>query len=105
PILERGARRPAENRTRLGDVRLHAALLARPQRRVPDLVFAGRVAEGAGHVAGKLVDGTRPPAAEVEDAALGRGMGQDVRPGIDDILDVDEVAGLLAVAEDGYRLA
>ena len=103
--FESRPRLPAEHGPRLANVRLHRALLARPRGGADHLVAAGRVAERGDDGLGELVDRQRPPAAEVEDAA-GRGRRvQCPHPPLDDVVDEDEVARLLAVAEDGDRLA
>ena len=51
-----------------------------------------------------LID-SRPPAAEIEYAAARRRRVQRANPALHDVVDEDEVARLLAVAEDGDRLA
>ena len=90
---------------RQADVGPHRALLSRPGRRAHDLVPPGGWPNAAMTDCGELVDRERAPAAEIDDAAARRGRVERAHPSLDDVVDVDEVARLLAVAEDGDRLA
>ena len=83
----------------------HRALLARPARCAHDRIVPPAVAERGDDGVGELVDRERAPAAEIDDLAARRGRVERAHPTLHDVVDVDEVAGLLAVAEDGDRLA
>ena len=90
----------------MADVGLHAALLARPRRGVADVVAVAAMADAprAPSPASSLIESGRP-LPRLKTAAGRRGYRQRAHPAVDDVVDVDEVARLLAVAEDRDRLA
>src|ERR1044071_6256377 len=97
PVLEPGGRLVAEDLACGGDVGPRVADVARARRRV---AAVDGLVEDAGDRLHDLVHARRGAGGDVEDPAaraLGAG-GADRR--VDHVLDVGEVPGLLAVAED-----
>ena len=100
PAAQLGPRAPAELDS--GPRRVEAAprQLARAER----LVLHPGIRPGlAGHLAVELVHRGLPTGADVADQSTAPGGRPD--EGVHHVVDVDEVAGLLAVTEDGDRLA
>ena len=97
PVAQGRPGRPAELDTGAARVEAAPEQLTGPQRLMLDPVLRRRPA-GPSRVESWLTDVSRPvPMLQTQTAALGG------RPheGVDHVVDVDEVPGLLAVAEDG----
>src|SRR4051812_16539629 len=92
----------AEDLSRGRDVRPRVADVA-GARRLEALLH--RLAEDRTDGLGNVVDGCRRAGGDVEDAPVRVGRLGRANGGVDDVGDVREVARLLAVAENGDRLA
>src|SRR5262245_9476158 len=80
------------------------ALLSRASGGIADVVRVRHPAACRQYMCCELFDGQAAPTAQIEDRPMsGRGA-EGLMPGIDDVADVDEIARLLPVPEDGQGL-
>ena len=102
PVLEPDVRLPAEQLARVARIRPRVAEVARARRQIRLLE---RLAEQPRDRLRELVDRRRRPGGDVEDPAVRALRLGGAEVGRDDVVDVREVAGLLAVVVDRDGLA
>src|SRR5206468_3810966 len=101
--LEGDTWRPPEDRAGAAYVSLDMALLAWPRRLMTDRIRRWRVAARRNDVIRQLPDRRLPAASQVDHGLIARRIAERSDPRVDHVIDVHEVAGLPAVAENRDR--
>src|SRR5262249_27987773 len=104
PLVKSNSGLPPQNLARSRNICFRVALFARTCRLITDLILSARPVKGGQDEVGQLVNG-KTSAAEIEDSPVAGGVFESTRPRLHHVGDIHEVPGLLAVAENGDRLA